>query len=171
MPARVRPRSRCAACDRVAPELVAVGLEHAGERAEVGGGSLVEDADRGAELEHVGHAPAQDVDRGDEAGLEGECRVDRVERGVDRAGVERRVDDGRDQRLLVGEDAEDRALGDAGRLGDLAGGERGAVGEQQRERGLDDAGPALLGWERGRRAREVSRVPVAVRAVVTDGKI
>src|SRR5690606_35726786 len=46
-------------------------------------------------------------------------------------------------RLLVGEDPEDRALGDAGRLGDVPGGHRQAMLEQQGEGGLDDGGAAL----------------------------
>ena len=53
--------------------------------------------------------------------------------------------DGGDQRVLVGEDPEDRALGDAGRLGDLAGGDHLAVLEQQREGGVDDRRPPLVG--------------------------
>ena len=73
---RVRAREREAAqqvrgLHGVAPERGAVGFEHGGERAHVGGRPLVEDADGGAELQHVGHAPAQDLDRGDEAGRRG----------------------------------------------------------------------------------------------------
>ena len=68
---------------------------------------------------------------------------------VDRVGVEGRLDGRVDERLLVGEDPEDGALGDAGGLGDLAGGELGAVLDQQREGGRDDGGPALVGRQRG----------------------
>ena len=64
-------------------------------------------------------------------------------------GVEGRLDDGLDQRLLVRKDPEDGAFGDAGGLGDLAGGDRRAVGEDQRERRRDDLGPALGGGQRG----------------------
>ena len=63
------------------------------------------------------------------------------ERRVDRRRVEGRLDDGLDQGLLVGEDPEDRALGDAGGLGDLAGGDRRPVGQEQGEGGGDDRGP------------------------------
>ena len=48
------------------------------------------------------------------------------------------------RRLLVGEDPEDGALGDPGGLGDLAGGEAGALRQQQGHGGGDDGGPALL---------------------------
>ena len=68
---------------------------------------------------------------------------------VDRRRVERGVDDGLDQGLLVGEDPEDRAFGDAGGLRDLAGRDRGAVREQQRERRRDDLGPAFGGRQGG----------------------
>ena len=64
-------------------------------------------------------------------------------------GVERGLDDRVEQRGLVVEDPEDRALGDAGRLGDLPGGDRRALLEEQREGGGDDRRAALL--ERQRR--------------------
>ena len=63
-------------------------------------------------------------------------------------GVERRVDRRLDQRVLVGEDAEDGALGDAGRLGDLPGGHLRAVLREQRQGGRDQGGPPLLGRQR-----------------------
>ena len=67
-------------------------------------------------------------------------------------GVERRLRGRADQRVLVGEDPEDRALGDAGRLGDLAGRDLGTVLADQRQGGADDRGAALLGRHRRRAA-------------------
>ena len=58
------------------------------------------------------------------------------------------VDDGRDELVLVGEDAEDGALGDARGLGDLAGRDHLAVLEEQRQHGLDDHRPPLVGRQR-----------------------
>ena len=52
-------------------------------------------------------------------------------------------------RVLVGEDAEDRAFGDAGGLGDLAGGHVRAVGHEQGNGGGDDRGPPLVGRQGG----------------------
>ena len=52
------------------------------------------------------------------------------------------------QRGLVGEDPEDRALGDAGGLGDLLGGHAAAVLEQQRHDDVDDRAAAVVGGHR-----------------------
>ena len=67
--------------------------------------------------------------------LEGRARSGwRASAASSGCGVERGLDDGDDDLVLVGEDPEDRALGDAGRLGDLAGRDPVAVLEQQRQR-------------------------------------
>ena len=71
------------------------------------------------------------------------------QRGFERRRVERGLDHRGDQLVLVGEDPEDRALGDPGRLGDLPGGDPIAVLEQQRQRGGDDHRPPLVGRQRG----------------------
>ncbi len=55
-----------------------------------------------------------------------------------------------DEALLVGEDPEDRSLGDPGGLGDLARRDRGAMGEQEGKRRRDDLGPSLRRGEGGR---------------------
>ena len=68
----------------------------------------------------------------DEARFEREIGGDVGERGFERRGVEGGLDDGGDDLVLVGEDAEDRAFGDAGRLRDLAARHPVAVLEQQR---------------------------------------
>jgi hypothetical protein len=70
----------------------------------------------------------------------------------DRARVEGRLRGRADQRVLVGEDAEDGALGHAGRLGDLTGRDLGAVLADQREGGVDERGAAQLGRHRRRAA-------------------
>ena len=70
---------------------------------------------------------------------------------------------GREQLVLVGEDPEDGALGDAGSRGDLPGGHGFTVLEQQRRGGRDDGCPPFLGRQR-RRAR-----PLAVRVAVMSG--
>ena len=150
VPARVRPRRRCAACDRVAPQR-GRGRARTRRRARPCRRTAV---DRGCRPRRAAAARRPCAGAGSRPRRRGGPRG-----GAPRSmasncastvvGVERGLDDRRDQRLLVGEDPEDRALGDAGGLGDLAGGERGAVREQQREGGLDDAGPPLLGRERG----------------------
>ena len=56
----------------------------------------------------------QDLDRRRDAILEGQAQIDRRERALERRGVQRRVDDRGDHRVLVGEDPEDGAFGDAG---------------------------------------------------------
>ena len=58
--------------------------------------------------------------RGDEPFVERESRGNGTERVLERRGIERGVDDRDDDLVLVGEDAKDGALGDAGRFGDLA---------------------------------------------------
>ena len=85
--------------------------------------------------------------------LERQVDVDGRERLLDPGRVGGVLDDGGDQLVLVGEDAEDRALGDAGGLGDLARGDHLAVLEQQGEHGLDDHRPPLVGRQRFRSAR------------------
>ena len=87
------------------------------------------------------------------------------ERGVDRLGIEGSLDGGLDERLLVREDAEDRALGDAGRLGDLARGDAAAVRDEQRERGGHDGGAAFAG---GQRRGAVTSVDVVLLGLDVD---
>ena len=84
----------------------------------------------------------------DEAGLEAEVGRDPAERGFERRLVEGGLDRGHDDLVLVGEDPEDRALGDPGRLGDLAGGQPVAELGQQRDRRGDDRRAPLLGGQR-----------------------
>ena len=69
-------------------------------------------------------------------------------RGLDRGRVEGGVDDRVDELVLVGEDPEDRALGDAGGLGDLTRGDGAALLEEQGERGRDDQRPPFLRRQR-----------------------
>ena len=83
----------------------------------------------------------------------GSVGVDGGQRRLGRRGVEGGLDGGVDQRLLVGEDPEDGALGDAGGLGDLAGGDVDALGQQEGHGGGDDGGPSLVGRHRGGRVR------------------
>ena len=56
--------------------------------------------------------------------------------------------DGVQQRVLVGEDPEDRALGDAGRLGDHLGGEGVTVLEEQGADGVDDRPATVVAVQR-----------------------
>ncbi len=146
--------------ERRAPEAVAVGFEQCGQPVEVGrlvtfGGRLegrrqLHHLDGGAQLQDVREPAAEDLHRGDESGFERQGRVDRGQRGVDRLGVEGGFDHRRDEALLVGEDPEDRALGDPGRFGDLAGRDGRAVHQQQRQRRGDDLGSAFGGRQRRR---------------------
>jgi hypothetical protein len=73
--------------------------------------------------------------------------VDRAERGQQRAGVQRGSDHRPEQGLLVREDAEDRALGHAGGLRDLPGADPRAVPQHQRQRGVDQRCPPLVGGQ------------------------
>ena len=98
-------------------------------------------------------AAAQDLDGGDQARLERELRIDRRERRIDRRHVERGLEHGLDEAVLVGKDAEDGALRDPGGFGDLAGGDGGAVRQEERQGGGDDLGPALRGGSAAARAR------------------
>ena len=59
--------------------------------------------------------------------------------------VEHIGDDGVEEGLLRGEDAEDRALGDPGRLGHLLRRESAPVGDEERARRGDDRPAPLLG--------------------------
>src|SRR5262249_19510881 len=61
-------------------------------------------------------------------------------------GVDHRVEQGG----LVGEDPEDRALGDPRRGGDLPGRDGGALLQEQGQRGGHDGGPPFLAGQRGR---------------------
>ena len=67
--------------------------------------------------------------------------------------VEQRVRGGVQQRLLVVEDAEQRPLRHPRRLGDLPGGDPGAVLEQQRHDRLHERRAALVGRQRGSATR------------------
>ena len=131
---------------------VAVGVEDAHERVAVGHRAarhLVEArADARHEAPDVDDALLHDHDRGGERVLERRDRRDRRERGLERRGVERGLDDRDDDLVLVGEDPEDRALGDPGGLGDLPARDPVAVLEQQRQRGRDDRRPPLVGRQR-----------------------
>ena len=60
-------------------------------------------------------------------------------------GVEHRCGTGLDELLLAAERTEHRALGDAGGLGDLTGGQRRAVLAQERDRHLDERRAAVVG--------------------------
>jgi hypothetical protein len=74
------------------------------------------------------------------------------ERLVEAGGCQHVLGSGVQQRGLVGEDPEDRALRDAGRLGDLLGGQRRPVLEQQRHRDVEDRPAPVVGSHRGRAA-------------------
>ena len=95
------------------------------------------------------HPPAHGVDGLGQHLLQRVERVDQAQFGDVRGGVQDAGDDRVDHRVLVREDPEDRALGDAGGLGDLPGGDGGAVVADQRDRGGDDRGPAFVGRQRG----------------------
>ncbi len=92
----------------------------------------------------VDHALLEDLNRSEQGVVEREARVDGAEVLLERPGVERSVDRGDDHRVLVGEDPEDGALGDARGVGDLAGGHHLAVRDQQRQRGGHDRRAPLI---------------------------
>ena len=164
-----QPAQQVRGFERVPADLAAVGFEERGQPAEVGRPVALRHRlqavrelhhlDRGPQLPDVGEAAAEDVDGGDQARLERQRRVDGGDRVVDRLRVERGIDHRRDQALLVREDPEDRAFGDARRFRDLPGRDRGAVRQQQRERRRDDLG-APFGGGQGRRplGRHRSRI-------------
>ncbi len=139
---------------RVAAQLADVGREDRGDlRADaavvvVGLAALrrrereVEDGDQ---LPDLFDPVLEDLDDGDELIAQRQRAIDRRELGLGRLGIERRLDRRGDERVLVDEDAEQGALGDAGREGDLRGRHRGAVPPQERHRRGDDAGAASVG--------------------------
>ena len=88
-------------------------------------------------------------DRGGEAVAQRQVAVDGSQLGLDGGRVERLVDAGVDDLVLAVEDPEDRALGDARRLGDLLGADGAALVPQQRDGGGDDRGPPVVGGHRG----------------------
>ena len=73
-----------------------------------------------------------------------------AERRRRRRGVERGLDHRVDQASLSGKTRKIVPSAIAGGLRDLAGGDGGAVREQEREGGGHDGGPAFLGRQRGR---------------------
>ncbi len=79
---------------------------------------------------------------------EGQGGIDRAEQSLERGWIERRIDDCAQQFVLVRERTEDGALGDSRRVGDLAGRHHLAVLEQERNGGLDDHRPPLVGRKR-----------------------
>ena len=80
-----------------------------------------------------------------EALLERRARIDCSDGLGDRARIEHAGGDGLDELVLVREDAEDRAFGDARCVRDLARRDARTVLEQERQRGRDDRGASLLG--------------------------
>ena len=160
VPAMVRPRRRCAASSGVRRKRSRSASNSAANPWRSGDWCRsavafrvcrqLHHLDGGAQLQDVGEPAAEDLHRGDEPGFERQGRVDRGQRGVDGLGVEGGFDDRRDEALLVGEDPEDRALGDPGRFGDLAGRDGRAVHQQQRQRRGDDLGSAFGGRQRRR---------------------
>ena len=80
--------------------------------------------------------------------LEAEGGIDRLQRGLEGFLVERGFERGVEQFVLVGEDPEDRAFGNAGGAGNLLGGDRLAVLGEQGAHGLDDRRPAFFRWQR-----------------------
>jgi hypothetical protein len=111
--------------------------------------------DRSATVEagpHGGHqsgdherAALQDAHRLGDGVLEGQLEVDRRQRLLGGCGIGAVLDDGGDQLVLVGEDPEDRALGDARGFGDQLRRDHLAVLQEQRQHGLDDHRPAFVG--------------------------
>jgi len=85
---------------------------------------------------HVDGAALQHPDDPPEPGLEVEVGMDAREGAIEGPGVEGRLDDRMEQRVLVGEGPEDGALGDAGGLRDLPGGNGRAVVADERDRSV-----------------------------------
>ena len=118
------PAAVCAAARGSRRRRAAVRLEQRGERLDVGAdppaASLLRSstarpmpaAERTCQMPEARASRSSAVAA--EPSLERERRVDGRQRGGERARVERRVERGLDQRLLVGEDAEDRPFRDAG---------------------------------------------------------
>ena len=138
---------------RLHAQPVSIGFEHRRHRAEERRPVLVLVAldagqvgasERGEDAPQRRDATLDDVDGSLTSRFQRERRVDGAELGFDRGGIERLLDGGFDQRLLVDEDPEDRSFGDAGRLRDLPGGDLGAVGDEQRHGRGEDRGPPLL---------------------------
>ena len=147
LPEKVSSRVTWTSCADRDAELVGVRGEQVGHDPGgllAGGGAWLR---RGRRADHAdrGHQredPAEPVlEQGDQVGDEGPQRLVRVdaaqvlEEGLDVEGVvERRLDE-----VVLGlEDPEDRALRDAGGLGDLPGGDGAAVLEQQGQGDVDE---------------------------------
>ena len=120
----MRPRStRAASAGR--REVVGVRFEEGGEprerRRSLGGRRCPCGARsaRSNTLTRRARAGAQDLDGGDRDVPRTASVGSIAERGLGRRGVERGLDGGLEERVLVGEDPEDGALGDAGGLRDL----------------------------------------------------
>jgi len=97
----------------------------------------------------------EDGDRLLEADGQLELGIDLGESDEGGLGLEGVLQDGVDQGVLVGEDPEDRALGDAGRLRDLAGADLAPVLDQQRLGRRHDGSAPFVGGE-GSRAGHVA---------------
>lgn len=135
-------------------DVVGIGGEDLRQRRAVGHRSSDLVVALGAEVRqqrpHVDDAPLDQLGGLDQLLLEREVGIDRPQRTLERSLVERGLEGGVEQFVLVGEDPEDRALGDACGTGDLFGGDRLTVlGEQGPDR-VDDRGASLLGWQRRR---------------------
>jgi len=126
--------------------------------AELGGAPLVRprgEGRRGRQPEG-GHEP-EDVDEsvlqqgheGDEPLAQRQLDVDRGQAPAEERRAEGRRRHGVDQVVLGLEDPEDRALGHAGRLRDLAGGGHRAAGRDEVTGDVDETGPSLLGRQGG----------------------
>ena len=94
---------------------------------------------------HVDDAALDQLGRLEELRLEGQRGLDRPQCELELLLVERRVERGVEELVLVGEDPEDGAFGDAGCVGDLLGGDRFAVLGEQRADRFDDRRSPLLG--------------------------
>ena len=99
------------------------------------------------QLEHPGEAPLEELDDLQQHGTELLVGLDLLELGDERVEVERVLEGRQDQVVLGVEDPEDRALGDAGGVGDLPGGHGAPVLEQQRDGGVDERCAAVVGRE------------------------
>ena len=94
--------------------------------------------------EDSGHPAAQQEQDVVDLGLDGRGRIDRTQRPVRGRGIEKLLDGGGEEGLLVGEDAKDGALGDARGIRDLTGADLAAVLDEERDDGVDDHRPALV---------------------------